>query len=273
MTVRGLSLVPTTFRAQLKSAVRASWCVWTADPCDQPSWSSSNPAWGQCASTALIVQDMLGGQLLIADVQHHDGSRQGVHYCNRLPDGSDLDLTREQFINGEIIDKQRLAARPTDTTSGRLAGQYRLLAAAVARRLKASSGSMESPWSLSVKGVCLDSTGRVLLCRNWRAEWELPGGRPEIGERLDHCVEREFREETGLAVQARNVIDAYAFEVQEGAWVDVLVYGCSPQSPVAPIVSPEHQTVAWLDAAEIEADELPAGYGRAIKEWRARALG
>ncbi|MGI8716104.1 MAG: YunG family protein [Solirubrobacteraceae bacterium] len=262
--------MPRTSAAQLEAAIRSCWCLWTSDPVDQPTWSSSNPAWGQCASTALIVQDLLGGQVLIADVRHEDGSRQGVHYFNRLPDGGELDLTREQFVNGEIVSAPRLAERPADPTTGRLAGQYRLLAAAVARRLKTPRGGPESPRPVSVKGVCLDPGGRVLLCRNRRAEWELPGGRPEIGERLDRCVEREVREETGLAVEARNVIDAYAFEVQEGAWVDVLVYGCSTTSPSPPSISPEHETVAWRDAQRIAADQLPAGYARAIEQWHAR---
>jgi ADP-ribose pyrophosphatase YjhB (NUDIX family) len=124
---------------------------------------------------------------------------------------------------------------------------------------------------LSVKGVCLDRDGRVLLCRNWRSEWELPGGRPEVGERLDRTVEREIREETGISVQARDVIDAYPFEVQSGTWVEIIVYGCAVTPSTAPGVSSEHQAVAWLDVDTIGADELPAGYRRAINRWRSRA--
>lgn len=36
-------------------------------------------------------------------------------------------------------------------------------------------------WPVSVKGVALDAHERVLLLRNERNEWELPGGRLEIG--------------------------------------------------------------------------------------------
>lgn len=32
-------------------------------------------------------------------------------------------------------------------------------------------------WQVSVKGVALDARGRVLLLKNEREEWELPGGR------------------------------------------------------------------------------------------------
>lgn len=82
---------------ELEEAIRGAWCVWTSDPVDQPGWSESNPASGQCASTALVVQDLLGGELLVADVKGDGGAPQGVHYWNRLAGGIELDLTREQF--------------------------------------------------------------------------------------------------------------------------------------------------------------------------------
>ncbi|WP_435838167.1 NUDIX domain-containing protein [Streptomyces chrestomyceticus] len=63
-------------------------------------------------------------------------------------------------------------------------------------------------WPVSVKGVAFDARGRVLLLRNERDEWELPGGRLEIGsaggEQVpdptpEAALEREVREETGLS--------------------------------------------------------------------------
>jgi hypothetical protein len=61
---------------------------------DADDWS--NPSRGQCGSTALTVHDLLDGDLLIAEVARSDGSRQGVHYWNRLPEGTEIDLTRHQ---------------------------------------------------------------------------------------------------------------------------------------------------------------------------------
>jgi ADP-ribose pyrophosphatase YjhB (NUDIX family) len=253
-------------------AIRSSWSVWTADPVDQLTWSSTNPAQGQCASTALIVQDMLGGQLLIADVHHQDGSRQGVHFWNRLSNGMELDLTREQFTGGEVVGEPRMVDRPPDVTRGRLAGQYHLLAARVAGTLQGRGDGADMPRPVSIKGVCLDPDRRVLLCRNWRAEWELPGGRPEIGERFDRCLEREVVEETGLVVEALYVIDAYAFEVQKDAWVDIVVYGCRLDASDAPVASAEHQGVLFLDSSVILPGQLAEGYAQAIAQWCGRSL-
>jgi hypothetical protein len=66
--------------------------AWSADTSFDPSrWSGENPAWGQCAVTALIIQDHFGGELLHAEIG-------GIsHFWNRMPTGQELDFTRHQF--------------------------------------------------------------------------------------------------------------------------------------------------------------------------------
>ena len=41
-----------------------------------------------------------------------DGSRQGVHYWNLLSDGTEIDLTREQFASNEVVQGPRIVRRP-----------------------------------------------------------------------------------------------------------------------------------------------------------------
>ena len=72
----------------LALAIRRSWSATTSV---EKEWIREQPSRGQCAVTALVVQDYLGGQLLRAEVEG------GSHYWNRLPDGTELDLTRDQF--------------------------------------------------------------------------------------------------------------------------------------------------------------------------------
>jgi hypothetical protein len=124
----------------IEHVIRSSWSEQTCDPVDLSEWSTDGPARGQCAVTALVVQDLLGGELLLAEVLNADGSRQGLHYWNRLASGVEVDLTREQFTATEIVQEPRVVSRPPDTTSGRLAAQYRTLATAVRARL-APAGS------------------------------------------------------------------------------------------------------------------------------------
>jgi hypothetical protein len=87
-------------RASLFAAVRRAWA---ADTSFDSRWTSKCPAAGQCAVTALVIQDYLGGQLLRAEVE-------GIsHYWNRIKD-TDVDLTREQFARfapREVVTKAR----------------------------------------------------------------------------------------------------------------------------------------------------------------------
>jgi hypothetical protein len=82
----------------IQIAVGLSWCEETASPGDAPEWSEDNPAKGQCAVTALLIQEILGGDLMRCVV---DGF--GSHYFNRLPDGTIVDLTRRQFPEGTVV--------------------------------------------------------------------------------------------------------------------------------------------------------------------------
>jgi hypothetical protein len=72
---------------RIDGALRASW---SADTSYWPdTWTPERPSIGQCAVTALIVQDQLGGDIIVAEVA------DDFHFWNRLPDGTEVDLTRD----------------------------------------------------------------------------------------------------------------------------------------------------------------------------------
>lgn len=60
----------------LEDAIRQSWSRETSD--DPEEWSRQNPARGQCAPTALLVRELLGGEILTANVIR-DGERIERH--------------------------------------------------------------------------------------------------------------------------------------------------------------------------------------------------
>jgi hypothetical protein len=122
--------------ADIEALIRSSWSEKTCDPVDLPEWSPENSARGQCAVTALVVQDLLGGELLLGEVHNADGSRQGVHYWNRFAGGVEVDLTREQFTRSEVIQVPTVVARPPDPSIGRLAPQYQALCSEVRAGLR-----------------------------------------------------------------------------------------------------------------------------------------
>jgi GNAT superfamily N-acetyltransferase len=117
-----------TTLAQVEDAIRASWGRDTAESPDE--WSQDNPAAGQCGATALVVRDLLGGEILLANVLR-DGVRVDRHAWNRLPSGLAVDLTREQFRGGETFE-QPCAGEPAVASDRARAD---LLAARVRERL------------------------------------------------------------------------------------------------------------------------------------------
>jgi hypothetical protein len=94
-----------------------------------------DPARGQCGATALVVQNLLGGALLVGDV-FHGSERLGVHYWNQLEDGEVLDLTGGQFVEGEVVTGAHAVRRLSDVPP-KGAEQYLVLRERVERLLAA----------------------------------------------------------------------------------------------------------------------------------------
>ncbi len=110
-------------------ALRDSWGPDTCAPEDIPDWTPGNPARGQCATSAIVLHDYVGGSLVQGEV-HVDGVRVDFHWWNRLPDGSQVDVTREQFAPHEQVVGGVDVERPTGAT--RLDREQALLASRVA---------------------------------------------------------------------------------------------------------------------------------------------
>jgi 8-oxo-dGTP diphosphatase len=126
-----------------------------------------------------------------------------------------------------------------------------------------------SDFPLSVKGVVIHC-GRVLLLLNERGEWDLPGGRPDLGEDHHTALKREVREETGLEVEVGAALDEHVFEVLPGRFVRIVAFVCEMESVSEVTVSQEHLQMRWLPLAElgeaVAGHRLPAGYLGAIRQ-------
>lgn len=79
-------------RVTLNELVAILEMVWSRDTSADPAnWSDASRASGQCAVTALVVQDYFGGSLRRGEVDTVS------HYWNVLASGDEVDLTRHQF--------------------------------------------------------------------------------------------------------------------------------------------------------------------------------
>lgn len=85
--------------SDLERVLRKSWSRETAYRPEE--WSEANPSSGQCAITALIVNDYFGGDIVWAEAVLPNGEKIS-HFFNRIND-KEVDLTRSQFPEGTII--------------------------------------------------------------------------------------------------------------------------------------------------------------------------
>jgi hypothetical protein len=109
--------MPTWTLSAIEAAVRSSWGPDTLfASADYMARGNGQPSRGQCGTTALVIQSLLGGDLMVADVQC-EGRMEGVHYWNVTPGGVELDLTRDQFTPAESLINQRQVTRERNSSS------------------------------------------------------------------------------------------------------------------------------------------------------------
>lgn len=124
---------------------------------------------------------------------------------------------------------------------------------------------------VSVKGVAVGSDDRVLLLRNERDEWELPGGRLELDEGPEQCVVREIEEESGWQVAAGPVLNVWVYQPIPDRHVLIVTYGCTVLTPdMPPAISHEHKEIGLFAAEEVPSLRMPDGYKASIAAWYKR---
>jgi hypothetical protein len=157
-----LSSVPATVGAMdlaaVLTALRASWGPDTCAPEDVVDWTPSNPARGQCATTAVVLHDHFGGCLVRGEVLV-DGEQVDFHWWNSLPDGQHIDATICQFAAHERVVGGTDVERPTGPT--RLDEQYALLSARVATVLAAGPAGALPARLTGIRDVGSRSSRRV----------------------------------------------------------------------------------------------------------------
>lgn len=121
-------------------------------------------------------------------------------------------------------------------------------------------------WKLpiSVKGIIFNHDHKVLLLRNDRDEWELPGGRLEKSEQPQETVLREINEELGITVEIEGIIDSWVYEVLQGQYVFIVTYLCKYSGDGNIRISVEHLEYDWFNINDIESATVSDGYKSSI---------
>lgn len=121
---------------EITRALRASWAADTCSPDDleRAPWTPGNPAWGHCDITSLVVNDFFGGRLVRGEVFTAGGEPVCFHWWNRLDNGLELDLTLEQFLEGQTVVQRQVIDRPRPYPRYRK-DEYKLLRDRIAEHL------------------------------------------------------------------------------------------------------------------------------------------
>jgi len=119
---------------------------------------------------------------------------------------------------------------------------------------------------VSIKGVVFRED-RAILLRNERDEWELPGGKLELGEAPQECCGREILEELSIAVTVDRLLDCWVYDILGKVKVLIVTYGCTLVSATPIAISSEHKEVGLFRVSELDALPMPEGYRDSVRCW------
>lgn len=133
---------------------------------------------------------------------------------------------------------------------------------------------------ISAKGIVFEENS-VWLRKNERNEWELPGGKVDVGEQPSQTVIREMQEELGFETKVAKIVQAWVYRIDksgdESVGVLVLSYLCKLLSKTGRFeVEGEAGLVKFqkFPISQIETLDMPQFYKDAIQTaWNESLMG
>ena len=121
-----------------------------------------------------------------------------------------------------------------------------------------------------VGAVIKDDRGRLLLIKRGHAPgaglWSLPGGRIEPGETDAEALVREMREETGLVIEAGQLIGTVRRPAQDGGLLDIRDYAATVTGGTLR-AGDDAADARWVAASELEILPITEGLVEALTSW------
>jgi 8-oxo-dGTP diphosphatase len=121
-----------------------------------------------------------------------------------------------------------------------------------------------------VGAVIKDARGRLLLIKRGHAPgaglWSLPGGRIEPGETDTEALVREIREETGLVIEAAQLIGTVQRPGQDGDVLDIRDYAATVTGGTLS-AGDDAADARWVDATELRSLPVTEGLTETLASW------
>jgi 8-oxo-dGTP diphosphatase len=96
-------------------------------------------------------------------------------------------------------------------------------------------------------------------------QWDIPGGRLELGENPFDGLMRETQEETGLDIEIVMPIDVRFFERDDNQKIQLTIFICKPKSQDIKL-SDEHTEYKWIDLND-SLSEFPEWFHPTIERY------
>jgi ADP-ribose pyrophosphatase YjhB (NUDIX family) len=120
-------------------------------------------------------------------------------------------------------------------------------------------------------GTVIEQDGQLLLVQRaqppWKGDWYLPAGYLEYDEDPRRGAERETWEETGLVVQAEDVVDVMFGDHDPRGNVVTILYAARIVGGGL-TTSSESAAVRWFMPEEIPQNLAGSGHDQAIRTWQ-----
>ncbi|MBT0774228.1 NUDIX domain-containing protein [Kineosporia sp. J2-2] len=129
--------------------------------------------------------------------------------------------------------------------------------------IERSAGYFEYWLPVSLKAV-INWNGLVPLLKNERDEWELPGGKLEMGEELAVALEREVREELSWDVEIGKLLTSWVYVIRPDRHVFVVSYSVTYEGGDEPRCSHEHKELKLFRHDQVSDLNMPDPYKEAI---------
>lgn len=131
---------------------------WIKETSNQPEkWASSNPTLGQCAVTALLVNEMFGGVIIRGEFKNGQ-----THYWN-LIEKNVVDLTRDQFKGEVSFERISLAAVDKMMSNENTANRFNILKKKVKKILETGNNEANSKNSTKRKNKVSEKVEEITM--------------------------------------------------------------------------------------------------------------
>jgi 8-oxo-dGTP pyrophosphatase MutT (NUDIX family) len=113
---------------------------------------------------------------------------------------------------------------------------------------------------VSVKAICWMGK-KLILVKNERGEWDLPGGKMQAKEEPAQALHRELKEELNIQVRVDRLVDVLNVRVMDMINVLVVLYQCeTPCCQDDILLSHEHFDIGIFEVEEALAGNLVPEY-------------